>query len=31
MYNVRNGSPLLLGYNDEYAIITSEVKRPGIK
>jgi glutamine---fructose-6-phosphate transaminase (isomerizing) len=24
MYCVRNGSPLLLGYNDEYAIITSE-------
>ena len=24
MYCVRNGSPLLLGYNEEYAIITSE-------
>ena len=24
MYCVRNGSPLLLGYNDDYAIITSE-------
>ena len=24
LYCVRNGSPLLLGYNDEYAIITSE-------
>ena len=24
LYSVRNGSPLLIGYNDEYAIITSE-------
>ena len=24
IYAVRNGSPLLIGYNDEYAIITSE-------
>jgi glutamine---fructose-6-phosphate transaminase (isomerizing) len=24
MYCVRNGSPLLLGYNDEYAMVTSE-------
>lgn len=24
LYAVRNGSPLLIGYNDEYAIITSE-------
>ena len=24
MYCVRNGSPLLLGYNDDYALVTSE-------